>query len=480
MLSLGQSLLRVSNPSILDALRSLTWIQSAQLFIGWFSWFCESLDYIAFILSVPNLSRAFGKSTHEITFILTVSQTLRPIGALIAGLTSDRFGRKWPMFIILIFAGATELAGGFVNTSESLLLLRCLYGIGLGGIWGLAQSTALENLPVELRGLGGSLIVQSYAMSYILGAVINMTLVQRLEAGWRLLFWFSGGMTLLGAVARLVIPESAVFLAARAREQEAIISGQEKRSHREKARTYIQMMNKELKAHWMLLIYVSLVVLGVEFISHGSLDLYPTYLQETKELHPKEADTGSIIGNCGYILGGLLSGVISQFIGRRIAMILSVLFCAAFIPLWILPNSFGALSTGAFFVQMGVGGAKSVIPIFLSEISPPAFRATFLGLVLNVAATIGSSSASIEAAIGDKLTIKVDQGGAERVLPDYATIQGIVVGAAAGLSILMLAFSPENHGAHFERHRAAYEEGVAADSHRDVLSDEEKRARPGE
>ncbi|KAF9267941.1 carboxylic acid transporter [Marasmius fiardii PR-910] len=443
-------------------LLTLTWVQWAQFFIGWFSWFCDCFDTIVLPLSVVGLTKAFGKSTEEITLSITLSQILRPVGAIVAGILSDRYGRKWPTFFILVFVGILQIAAGFVNNFGHFLILRSAYGLGLGGIWSIAHSTALENLPVELRGVAGAVVTQASAFSYIIGAVFSMTLVEKVSFGWKLLFWISGGASSLAAAMRLLVPESEVFLAAQEREKKRIREGGKATSHRTKTGIFLKQMWKMLEQHWVLLIHLSLLVLGLKFMYHGSQDLYPTYLQETKMFSARDTDVATIIAYCGAVAGGSLFGLTSQFIGRRLTMILCIIFSAAFIPLWVLPSSFNALAAGAFLVQAGVLGATGVLPIFLSEISPPAFRATFAGLVYNLANAVAGTSAPIETAAGNKLKIRIVKGAKIEITPNYAMVQGLFVGISAVWSLLFVIFSPENHGSDFEKHQVGYEESSAA------------------
>lgn len=165
---------------------------------------------------------------------------------------------------------------------------------------------------------------------------------------------------------------------------------------------------------------------GFNFLSHGSQDLYPTYLETSKGLSAHAATIATIIGNCGAIAGGALAGQLSQRLGRRLTIILFVLLLGAFIPLWILPSKFGGLAAGAFWVQFGVQGAWGVVPIFLAEMSPPAFRATFPGVAYQLGNMVSSASAQIEATAGDNLRTTIVQDGVRKEVPDYATVQGIL------------------------------------------------------
>jgi len=218
-----------------------------------------------------------------------------------------------------------------------------------------------------------------------------------------------------------------------------------------------------LKRHWILCIYALLLMTGFNFLSHGSQDLYPTYLENSKGFNSHQATIATIIGNCGAIAGGAFAGWASQYVGRRLTIILMIILIAAFIPLWILPSTFSPLAAGAFCIQFGVQGAWGVIPIFLSEISPPAFRGTFPGVAYQLGNMVSSASAQIEATGGDHLRTTLLVDGKETNVPDYAKVQGILIGVVCVFVAVVTLFGPEKHGAHFERAKAAFEEGAGED-----------------
>ncbi|TFY79414.1 hypothetical protein EWM64_g4596 [Hericium alpestre] len=317
---------------------------------------------------------------------------------------SDRFGRKWPLVVNLLLCAAFELGSSFVQTFNQFLATRCLFGIAMGGIWGLASSTALENLPAEARGFGSGVVQLGYACGNMIAAIVNLKLVT--ETGqWHVLFWTAAGISGAAAGLRAVLPESETFLKARAKEK---AQGGNRQSR--KAKIFARETWAMLKNHWSLCIYAvllltgaflySLLVLllicteGYNFLSHGSQDLYPTYLQTSKNFDSDHASIATIIAECGAIacvlplfchysplqyfstVGAPLAAfsrstlaVVSQYFGRCLVMIIFNVLIGVFIPLWIIPSSFSALSSGAFCVQFGVQGTWGVIPIYLTELA---------------------------------------------------------------------------------------------------------------
>ncbi|EJD45664.1 MFS general substrate transporter [Auricularia subglabra TFB-10046 SS5] len=450
-----------ANP--VQGLPRVPWAQLALFMASWIAWMCDALDFYTVILSVRRLAKELDRSTSEITTGITLTLLLRSLGAAVFGVLSDRFGRKWPIVANLLMAAALELGMGFITTYAQFLVLRSLFGIAMGGMWGMASSAALENLPVELRGLASGLFQESYAVGNIFAACINLMLVPGNRYSWRALFWTAGGISFFAAALRAVLPESVIFLRAKSSQTPAS----------SKTRVFLRETKLMLKHHWKLSVYGLLLMSGWAFLTHGTQDLFPTYLQVLKGFSEHQSTVATIMSNCGAIAGGTIGGAISQRIGRRFMMrqarqsnsqdtqrltlkSIALIVTGAFIPLWILPRSFSALVAGGFFIQFGVHGAFGVIPIYLAEISPPAFRATFPGVVHSLGVMVAAASAQIEATAGEHVRMTIR--GA--YVPDYGKVEGIFVGIAAAFTLVLTVLGPEQRGRHFENHRLAFEAAV--------------------
>ncbi|KAJ9091933.1 hypothetical protein QFC21_007046 [Naganishia friedmannii] len=332
----------------------------------------------------------------------------------------------------------------------------------MGGIWGQASNTALENIPVQARGLISGFLQQGYAVGYLFAAVVNLYLVPKVpeKHAWQSLYWVGCGLSVFAAIFRAILPESEMFR--RAREEAKSNpppAGQGKQFLRE-LRTMLKVNWK--RAIWAVLLgrnsFAGYRMTGFN-LSHGSQDLYPTYLQKTKLLSGPLSSKATIIANCGAIVGGIIAGYASQYTGRRLAIIGMLLFIACFIPLWIIPSTFGPLSAGAFFVQFGVQGAWGCVPIYLAESSPSAFRASFSGVAYQLGNMISSAAAQIEAKAGETLRVTVHG----KNLPDYAKVQGILIGVVIIWTLFFVLIGPEAHGAHFEDAKVAFESGAGKD-----------------
>ncbi|KAG8897596.1 hypothetical protein FRB99_008053 [Tulasnella sp. 403] len=443
---------RMNPIKLLASLSAIQWL----LFLsGWVAWTMDAYDFFSVSLTVPLLSKQFNRPTHDITTAITLTLLFRSLGAVLFGVFSDRFGRKWPLVFNLILVAILELGSGFCNTFKQFLAVRSLFGIGMGGIWGQAAATGLENLPVEARGLFSGILQEGYAVGYLIAAVVDLTLVPHNRHGWRSLFWLGSGLSLAAAVFRALLPESQVFIRAReeARAKGTLLN------EKQKTRIFLHETKEMLKKEWLLCIYAVLLMTGFNFLSHGSQDLYPTFMKTSKGFSDHSATVATIIGNCGAIAGGIVAGWVSQRIGRRLTIIIFTISIGAWIPLWILPSSFSALAAGAFFIQFGVQGAWGIIPVHLNELSPPGFRSTFPGVAYQLGNMVSSASAQIEATAGDhiKTTITNRSTGAREVVPDYGKVQGILIGVVAAFVVIMTLIGTENRGRHFESSKLAIE-----------------------
>lgn len=233
-----------------------------------------------------------GTHGYPQTESITLTLLFRPVGAVIFGILSDRYGRRWPLVANLLLCCVFQIGSGFVQTFSQFLALRCFFGIAMGGVWGLAAATALENLPVETRGFISGIVQQGYAVGYLFAACVNLKLVPEVSVGWRSLFWTAAGMSAFAAFIRAITPESELFLRARQAERARGVTT----THR--TRIFLHETKEMLKRHWLLCIYALLLMTGFNFLSHGSQDLYPTYLENSKGFSAHQATIATIIGNC--------------------------------------------------------------------------------------------------------------------------------------------------------------------------------------
>ncbi|WFD44849.1 hypothetical protein MPSI1_003520 [Malassezia psittaci] len=430
----------------------LSGIQWAWFLCGLFCWIMDSYDFFAVSLSVSKLvvtfygipaddKEATAEAVKKVNYAIMLTLLFRSLGAVVFGILSDRFGRRWVLSINMVIVAALSLGTAYADTYSKFLAVRSIFGIGMGGIWGMSTATALENMPTAARGLCSGILQQGYAMGYLIAAAVNLGWANKANNGegrWDVLFYLGAGLSLLAGIVRAILPESPKFL-----EQKRLRQLQP--ASKSPVKSFFTELGMMLKEHWATCIYAVLLMTGFNFFSHSSQDLYPTMLQKAKLLTANQSSIATIISNCGAITGGLCAGYLSQYVGRRLAMLGFIIFAGCMIPVWILPNSFGGLAAGGFLVQVGVQGAWGVIPVYLSEISPSAFRATFPGLAYQLGNMASSASSTIETRGGQNITIK-DPKNPGKTIPDYATVSAILLACVAVYLIVLVIFGFERRG----------------------------------
>ncbi|TIB18718.1 hypothetical protein E3P92_00563 [Wallemia ichthyophaga] len=436
--------------------KHVTFLGWMQYLSAWLCWFMDAYDYFSVSLSVTPLSEYYGRDTTSITTAMTLTLLLRSAGALISGLISDKFGRRNVLVVTMAIIGALSLATAYAKTFSQFLAVRSLYGIGMGAIFGPASSIALESLPTEARGLFSGVFQQGYAVGYLVAAVVNLGFVPGLpdDIGYRGLFYLGAGLSWAAGIIRMFVPESDTFKAAKARKKEQIESGDYQQVS---SMTYLREIWKMIKNYWVMIVYCFWVMTLFNFFSHASQDLLTKIFETAKCKTSHDATLLTIIGNVGAVVGGTIAGAVSQKLGRRFTMALFAVIACAFIPLWVIPMGFDYLAAGVFFVQFGVQGAWGVIPIFLQEASPPAYRSLFSGLTYQLGNMVSSASAQIEARAAETRTIVNCSG---EVIEDYSTVAGIFVGIIGALIFITALAGKENLGKNIENAKTAGEAGA--------------------
>ncbi|RPA96564.1 MFS general substrate transporter [Choiromyces venosus 120613-1] len=403
----------------------------------------DGYDFHAVSLSVSRLAKFYGQHREHISTSITLTLLFRSLGAAVFGIAGDLYGRKYPMIINLVIIAALQLATAYCATFDQFLGVRALFGIGMGGIWGLAASMGLENMPMEARGLFSGILQQGYALGYLIAAVFNLYIVPNSPHSWRALFFIGAGLTLAVAVARLFFPESRQFIEAKKSGEQA--------TGKKKVKLFWQDGKEIMKEYWKRALYAVVMMALFNFMSHTSQDMYPTYMQQTKGFSPEMSSKATIIAKTGALVGGTICGYYSQFFGRR-ATIMVATFCGAcLIPMWVLPSNWGTLTAGAFLIQFMVQGAWGVVPIHLQELSPPQFRSSFPGIAYQLGNMISAPAAQISSVISEGWIIHVN--GEER--PDYARTQAAMMAVIFSLLCFWIACGTEQRGSHFELAAAA-------------------------
>ncbi|KAM9906531.1 hypothetical protein OXX79_001512 [Metschnikowia pulcherrima] len=420
--------------------------------MGFAAWTWDSVDYVAVNLNTGNLARDLHVSVKDITWGITVVLLLRSVGALIFGYCGDRYGRKWPYVINLSMLIVLLIGLGFVKTFAQFLAIRALFGIAMGGVFGFSLATSLDDSPVACRGVLSGIFQQGYSFGYILVVIFNRAITYNSPYGWRALFWFSACPPVLLIIWRLCLPETDTYRRQRADAQAKRELNPDRKWFRLSDDTkYV------FRTYWLTLIYLVLLMSGFTFMSHGSQDLYPTLLSKQLEFSPDRSTVTNCVAYLGAILGGIVCGHASTFIGRRLTIIIAVILGGAMIYPWAYLRS-SAINAGAFFMQAEVQGAWGVIPIHLSELSPPAYRSLATGLTYQLGNMVSSASSTIESTIGERFPITTASGEPGF---DYSKVMSLFIACVFGYVLLVTFLGPENRNADFDVDRdTIYEEEI--------------------
>ncbi|MDE3155977.1 MAG: MFS transporter [Acidobacteriota bacterium] len=382
---------------------------------GFLGWTLDAFDFFILVMVLGSVAQDLHVSVPAMAFALTASLATRPLGAFIFGIISDRYGRRLPMVGVIIFYSVVEVASGLAPNYATFLALRFLFGIGMGGEWGVGASLVMETVPVKWRGVLSGLLQEGYALGYLLAAVAYFTVAPYYS--WRVLFFIGGLPALLS-----------LWVVFKVEEPEAW--------HEHKSGDW-KTYGREIRKHWKLFLYLVALMAMMNMISHGTQDMYPTFLQQQRHFSKEATATITIISMVGAILGGLTFGLFSDRGGRRKAMVTAVIGAIVLAPLWVFAPSTPLIVVGAFLMQFMVQGAWGVIPAHINELSPGSLRGFFPGFAYQLGVLIASSITFIEAVLGQHLTYSV-------AMWMLATLV-LVVGA------FVIGFGPEARGVSFRK-----------------------------
>ncbi len=403
--------------------KSLTRVQRNIFLACFLGWTLDALDFFLLTFVLVPVSRDFGRSIPQVAFAITLTLMMRPVGAFIFGLLGDKFGRRIPLMVDIIFYSVMELLTAFAPNFTVFLILRALFGIGMGGEWGLGASLAMESLPTQARGLFSGILQQGYAFGYLLAALVYWIIFPIF--GWRGLFVAGALPAGLVIYIRAHVPESPVW----------------ERDRREKKRTPFNA-TRFIKQHGTLFFYAVLLMTAFNYMSHGTQDLYATFLEKQRGFGVAEKSMITIIYAVGAICGGTVIGFMSQRWGRRRSIILSTVCGMLLIPVWIFAPGTALLIVGGFFMQFMVQGAWGVVPVHLNELSPPEFRGTFPGLAYQFGNCAAAYAAQQQAWLAERF--RSADGS-----PNYALTMALVESVVFLAIIILAAIGREERGREF-------------------------------
>jgi SHS family lactate transporter-like MFS transporter len=382
----------------------------AASFLGWM---LDAFDFFLLVFVLKDIAQEFNTEITSVTFAILLTLAMRPIGAYLFGRAADRWGRRPTLMIDVLLYSIIEFASGFAPSLTVLLVLRAIFGIAMGGEWGVGASLTMESVPPHARGFVSGLLQSGYPTGYFMASIVYGLFFQYI--GWRGMFMVGVIPALLVFYIRRSVPESPSWTPTTDRSNTMAI----------------------LKSHWRLGIYAVLLMTAFNFFSHGTQDLYPTFLQVQHGLSPHEVGLIAVIYNTGAIIGGISFGSLSERFGRRRIIIICAALSLIVLPLWAFSTTAVWLAVGAFLMQVTVQGAWGVIPVHLNELSPDDARGTFPGFVYQLGNLIASVNATLQAGIA------VRYGG------NYAIALAVVAGTVAVVIMILTALGTEAKGVVF-------------------------------
>jgi SHS family lactate transporter-like MFS transporter len=402
--------------SFLGRLRSLTPVQRNAFVACFLGWSLDAFDFFILVFCVSAIGNDFHTKVSSVAEAIFITLAMRPVGAFLFGMMADRFGRRPTLMLDIIAYSIFELGSAFAPSLHTFLIMRALFGIAMGGEWGVGAALAFETLPKEGRGFFSGLLQEGYVVGYLLAALVYGTLFS--YVGWR-------GMFVIGALPAFLV----IYIRTKVEESPAWLHGQ-------KAKKTERHLGRDITTFLGSFVFLIILMFAFNSFSHGTQDLYPTFLQKNHHFDPKTVGFIAIIYNIGALLGGVIFGSWSEKIGRRKAIAIAALLSIPCIPLWAYANSVVMLAIGGFLMQFMVQGAWGVVPAHLNELSPPAVRGTFPGLAYQLGNLLSSRNSVIQAKMAE-----------ERYGGSFAPVLSWTVIVIASLVALITWFGKERKGA---------------------------------
>ena len=392
----------------------MTWTKAQRnvVIAAYLGWTLDAFDFFLMVFMFKDIAVELHSSRQVVVTAVLLTLAMRPVGALLFGRIGDRFGRKPALMWNILAFSLLEVASGFAPSMTTLLIVRALFGVAMGGEWGLGSALTMESIPASARGAVSGLLQVGYPSGFFLASLAVYLFYDRL--GWRYMFVLGVVPAILVFFIRMAIEESPAWIVGQKAPRASVVT----------------VLGRE----WKLAVYAIILMTAFNFFSHGSQDSYPSFLKEQHHFDTHLTALLTAIGNVGAIVGGLFFGALSERVGRRRAIVIAALLALPALPFWAFASTPLILGAGAFVMQVAVQGAWGVIPAHLNELSPPEIRATFPGVVYQ----LGNLLAAVN------LNLQMLIAGAEG--NNYGLAMAIVVGCVALVIILMMVFGPEKRG----------------------------------
>jgi len=364
---------------VLGHFRRLTPAQRNTFVACFLGWSLDAFDFFILVFCVGAIAGEWKVQVSAVAEAIFLTLAMRPIGAFVFGRLADRYGRRPTLMANIVSYSVFELASAFSPSLKVFLLMRACFGIAMGGEWGVGAALAFETLPAEGRGFFSGLLQEGYVVGYLLAALVYGTLFSAL--GWR-------GMFVVGALPAFLV----LYIRSKVDESPAWREG--------RAGPRAAGPGREIATHLGAFLFLVVLMFAFNSFSHGTQDLYPTFLEKNHGFSPRTVGAIAIVYNVGALLGGTFFGSWSERIGRRRAIVIAALLAIPVIPLWAYASSAPLLALGGFLMQFMVQGAWGVVPAHLNELSPPSVRGTFPGFAYQL--LLSSRNAVLQAKLVER------------------------------------------------------------------------------
>jgi len=380
------------------------------LFAAYLGWTLDAFDFFIMVFVLREVAATFDVPVADVAVAIMLTLAFRAVGALIFGRLADRFGRRPVLMLNVLCYALLEFGSGLAPTLTTFLIMRALFGIAMGGEWGVAASLAMESLPANRRGIASGILQAGYPSGYLLASLLYLAMPW---LGWRGMFMVGILPAFLAFYVRRAVPESPAWIA---------------RAHGQPRSRLIPVLRQNAQ----LVIFAIVLMTALNFLAHGAEDLYPSeFLGAQHGLGTTTISLVMIVANVGGLIGGLIFGALSERLGRKSTLVLAISLVISVLPFWVLASTPITLGLTAFVMMLCLQGAWGIVPVYLNELSPSEIRATFPGFVYQAGNLLAAANANIQIWLAGHLH------------HNYGLTMGLTVGVMVVAMILLCLRAPE-------------------------------------
>lgn len=409
----------------MERIRRLSGSQRNAFVACFLGWTLDAFDFFILVFCVSAIAKDFHAQVSQVAEALFFTLAMRPVGAFLFGRMADKYGRRPTLMVNILCYSVFELASAFAPSLRTLLVCRALFGVAMGGEWGVGAALAFETLPAEGRGFFSGLLQEGYVVGNLVAGLAYALVFP--YVGWR-------GMFILGALPAFLV----IYIRSKVEESPTWLESQ--RTDKRAALEEKPSLWANLRSYAPTFLFLVVLMTAFTSFSHGTQDLYPTFLEKNQHFGPRATGLVTSVGSVGALLGGICFGAWSERLGRRKAIVVASLLAIPMIPLWAWSHTVGTIAVGAFLMQFMVQGAWGIVPAHLNELSPGPVRGTFPGLAYQLGNLLSSRNGVLQAKLA-----------AGRFGGSFRVVLSVTVLVVALLVAGVAAFGREAKGAEMGR-----------------------------